>query len=109
MSKDHHTRSPGHREGQRFAWCTDSTSTEFDACWHIGVLQGGDHVETSETSEYCSLHWRYSRSFAICIGVDAQRNSDRLSRHKSGCESCRPGESFTRNRCFADTFFFFQA
>ena len=51
-----------------------------DTRWHVGVLQGGDHVEMVETSEYRSLHRRYARSFAVCIGMDAERNSNRISR-----------------------------
>ena len=48
--------------------------------WHIGVLQRGDHVEMAEASEHRFIHRRYARSFTICVGVDAQRDSNRLSR-----------------------------
>src|ERR1700753_2784972 len=94
MSEDHRARSPGHGEGQRLTWCTDSTFTELDTCWHIGVLQGSDHVETFETSEYCSLHRRYTRSFAIRIRVDAEWNSNRISQSQPECGPGRPGEFF---------------
>ena len=68
-----------------------------DTSWHIGILQGGDHVETIETSEYCSLHRRYGKSLAIYIGVDVERISNRLSWQEFGCESYRPGKSFLRS------------
>ena len=51
-----------------------------DTSWHIGVLQGSNHVETIQTSEYCSLDRHYAKSFAICIGVDAEWNYNRISR-----------------------------
>ena len=79
--------------------------TELDTCWHVGVLQGGDHVETFETSEYCSLHRRHAGSFAICIGVDAEWNSNRISQSQPGCEPGRPGEFFPGDYCFASPIF----
>ena len=43
-----------------------------DARHGIGILQGGNHLETAETSEHRRFHWRYTKSFAICLGVDAE-------------------------------------
>ena len=37
-------------------------------------------MEKIETSERGRLHWCYEGSIAICVGVDAQRNLDRVSR-----------------------------
>ena len=51
-------------------WHTISYLLKY-ACWWIGILQGGDHVEKVETSKYCSVHWRYAGSLAICVRVDA--------------------------------------
>lgn len=44
-----------------------------------GILQGGDHVEEAEASERGRLHRSYAKTPAICIRVDAERNSNRLS------------------------------
>ena len=44
--------------------------------WHIGILQGSNHLEKIETREYCSLRRRYARSLAICVRVDAEWRLD---------------------------------
>ena len=46
---------------------------------HVGVLQGGSDVEEIETSKYRWFHRCLAKPFAICIGVDAERHSDRVS------------------------------
>ena len=39
----------------------------------IVILQGSNRVEKIETSEYCSLHRRYTGSFTTRVRVDAER------------------------------------
>jgi hypothetical protein len=58
------------------------------------ILQRGRHVETAKAPEHRPFHRRHNRSFTNCLGVDAERNSDRVRREKSRRESDRPGESF---------------
>ena len=58
-------------------WHTVSYLLKY-TCRRTGILQGGNHVEKIETSEYCSLHRRYAKSIAICVRMDAERRLDRV-------------------------------
>ena len=40
------------------------------------ILQRGYHVEKVKTSEHRPFRWHHNESFASCLGVDAERNSD---------------------------------
>ena len=57
------------------------------------ILQRGYHVEKVKTSEHRPFRWHHNESFASCLGVDAERNSDRVCREKSRRESNQSGES----------------
>ena len=50
-------------------------------------------MEKVKAPEHCPFHWCHNKSFASCLGVDAERKSDGVRREKSRCESYRPGES----------------
>ena len=49
-----------------------------DVHGHVGVLQGGNHMEKVETSKRRCFHWCHETSFAICLRVDAEWHLDGL-------------------------------
>jgi len=53
----------------------------------VVILQTGRHLEKVKTSERCPFHRRYDRPFAGHLGVDAERDPDRVRREKPSCDS----------------------
>ena len=58
------------------------------------ILQRGRYVEKAKAPEYCPFRRGHDGSFASCLGVDAERKSDRICREKSRRQADRLGESF---------------
>jgi len=51
-------------------------------------------MEKIETPKYCSFYWCHKRPFAICVGVRAEWNSDKVRCEESERGSGCPGEPF---------------
>lgn len=58
------------------------------------IFQRGCLVEKVEASKHRSVHWHFNKTFAICVGVHAKRDSDGVRQETSGRGSDRPGKSF---------------
>lgn len=58
------------------------------------ILQRGRYVETAKAPKPRPFHWRYNKSFANYLGVDAEWNSDGVYRETPGCKSDRSGKTF---------------
>ena len=67
---------------------------------HIGILQGSNHVEKAETSEYCSFHWCYAKLHAIRVRMDAERNTAGICQRKPWHKPDQPGGFFLCNNCY---------
>ena len=59
------------------------------------VHRTGSYVEKASAPEYRPFRWDYNNPAADHLEVDAKRNSDELSREKSGREPDQPRESFS--------------
>ena len=64
-----------------------------DAYRHVGVLQGGCHVEKVGASERRCIHRSYAKSLATGFGMDAEWNNNRLCQRKSRRKSSWLGKS----------------
>ena len=62
-------------------------------CRCIGVLQGSGRMEKVEASEYRSVYRRHTRSFAICVRVDAEWRLNGVPQQKPRRKSHSFGES----------------
>lgn len=63
-------------------------------------------MEEVKTSEYRGFHWRYTRSFSNCLGMDAERNINGLRQRKSRRKPGWLSESSFRNQYLTDNIFF---
>ena len=63
-------------------------------------------MEKAEAPKHRSLHWRYNKTFTICLGVYAKRKSDEIRREGAECGPDWPGESLPRGDCMTDNAIF---